>query len=262
MQTGKVFLIFYIGLLGFTGLFGLVACDSKPPESAIISGQAYYRERMVVPNSSQLEVFLEDVSLADAPAKLLGSTLIPDAGQPPYSFEIRYQPNEIMPGHTFNLRARLTYRDELLFTTVQAYPVLSQVAGRNKLLLVRATAVKSTETPLPDPLLETRWRLLELRGKPVKQNKQTANIYFGPANQLSGSDGCNRLVGKYLVSGEALTFAELASTMMACMDNTEQAQVFNTSLSQVSHFKLDQNQLMLLNDAGETLARFKLHPAP
>ena len=47
-----------------------------------------YRERIALPPNAVLSVQLADVSLADAPAAILGEQKIDPAGQVPIKFEI------------------------------------------------------------------------------------------------------------------------------------------------------------------------------
>ena len=66
-----------------------------------------------------------DVSRADAPAETIADTIIADAGQPPYRFEIHYQPDRIIASHRYAVRTRLTHEDRLLFTSDQTYPMIT-----------------------------------------------------------------------------------------------------------------------------------------
>ena len=102
---------------------GAVAAEAGP--SATVRGEATYRERIAVPPGTRLEVSLSDVSRADAPAETIGETVLADAGQPPYRFEIDYQPERIIASHRYAVRARLTHEGRLLFTTDQTYPVIT-----------------------------------------------------------------------------------------------------------------------------------------
>ncbi len=253
MALHRILLVFYVCLLA-------LGCSPKQQESAVITGEAYFRERMLVPAGSQLEVFLEDVSLAYTPTKLLGNTLIPNAGQPPYHFEVRYQPNQIMPGHTFNLRARLTLGKQLLFTTVQAYPVLSTATGNNRLLLVRAKHSPGPSLNQSASLAGSSWQLRQLDEQLVAQNKQTAQINFDANNYLNGSDGCNRMTGQYIQAGDNLSFSHLASTRMACLDNAKLAEVFSNRLGKVSRFQILDGQLRLLDSEDKILLRLNAVP--
>ena len=68
---------------------------------------AIYRERMALPPDSVLEAMLEDVSKADAPAELIASLRIEKPGNPPYTFEIAFDPAKIDESHRYAVRARI-----------------------------------------------------------------------------------------------------------------------------------------------------------
>jgi uncharacterized lipoprotein YbaY/heat shock protein HslJ/uncharacterized lipoprotein NlpE involved in copper resistance len=97
----------------------------KAELTGTVRGEASYRERIAVPSGTQLEVLLLDVSRADAPAEVIGKTIVADAGQPPYRFEIHYPPGRIIASHRYAVSARLSHAGRLLFATNQHYPVLT-----------------------------------------------------------------------------------------------------------------------------------------
>ena len=78
-----------------------------------------------MPPGAQLEVVLQDVSRADAPAQAIGSVTLSDIGQPPYRFVIPYLPEHIVASHRNSVQARLTHQGQLLFTTDRTYPVIT-----------------------------------------------------------------------------------------------------------------------------------------
>jgi len=107
-------------------LWFLAVCTSTSAgPTAIVRGEATYRERVTVPPSAQLEVVLQDVSRADAPAQAIVSVTLSDIGQPPYRFEIPYLPEHIVASHRYSVRARLTHQGQLLFNTDRTYPVIT-----------------------------------------------------------------------------------------------------------------------------------------
>lgn len=104
----------------------LTGCTTHQPSNTnSITGEAYYRERITMPAGSRLEVLLQDVSLADAAAVELGKFTIEDAGNPPYRFEISYNPADIKPGHRYTVRASLRNADVLIFTSDTFIPVIN-----------------------------------------------------------------------------------------------------------------------------------------
>jgi uncharacterized lipoprotein YbaY len=105
----------------------LAACQTAEAEpTATVRGEAMYRERIAVPPGTQLEVLLLDVSRADAPSETIGGVTLSDIGQPPYPFEIAYRPDQIVSSHQYVVRARLMHEGRLLYTTDQAYPVITR----------------------------------------------------------------------------------------------------------------------------------------
>jgi uncharacterized lipoprotein YbaY len=92
-----------------------------------VSGRVVGPEGATLPEGAQVEVKVEDVSLADAPATQVGGQLIFDARRFPIDFEATFNPQAIQPNHTYGLG--VTIRDsqgKLLFTNTTAYNVLTQ----------------------------------------------------------------------------------------------------------------------------------------
>jgi uncharacterized lipoprotein YbaY/uncharacterized lipoprotein NlpE involved in copper resistance len=122
--------------LGFVLLAAAAPCQSLRAEPAVV-GEAAFRERIAVPPDARFEAVLEDVSLADAPAEVLGTATLKPPGNPPYRFEIPYDPARIQPSHRYGVRAQLSAGGRLWFTTDRMYPVLTGGAGDTVSLLLR-----------------------------------------------------------------------------------------------------------------------------
>jgi len=127
----------------------LAACQTTKAEpTATVRGEATYRERIAVPPGAQLEVLLLDVSRADAPSQTISGVTLTDVAQPPYSFEIAYRPDQIVSSHQYVVRAQLTHEGRLLFTTDQAYPVITRGhPSEVQLLLKRVGTQLPASTP-------------------------------------------------------------------------------------------------------------------
>jgi putative lipoprotein len=130
----------------------LAAClTTKAESTATVRGEVTYRERIAVPPGAQLEVLLLDVSRADAPSETIGGVTLSDIGQPPYPFEIVYRPDQIIASHQYVVRARLMHEGRLLFTTDQAYPVITRShPAEVQLVLKRVGAPPPASTPGAD----------------------------------------------------------------------------------------------------------------
>jgi copper homeostasis protein (lipoprotein) len=102
-----------------------------------VKGTATYRERMALPPNAVFEATLEDVSKADAPAEVIGQARLEQPGNPPFRFEITYEPARIMANYRYVVRARILVNGQLFFITDQSYPVLTAGHGNEVALLLR-----------------------------------------------------------------------------------------------------------------------------
>lgn len=127
-----------IALALCTALFGACAPATAPlsvrPDvghgMTTVQVRVSYRERILLPPGHVLTVRIEDVSLADAPARVLAEhveTL--DGRGPPYVVTLGFPTSLIDPRHTYAARAEI--RDpagRLRFVTDTRYVVLTQGA--------------------------------------------------------------------------------------------------------------------------------------
>jgi len=95
---------------------------------AAVTGTVAYRVRRALPPEARILVQLQDVSLADAPAVLLGEQTFEAAGkQVPFSFEVPFDPSDIDPRHSYNVRATIRGPDgSLMFSSTAAHPVITR----------------------------------------------------------------------------------------------------------------------------------------
>lgn len=105
-----------------------------------ISGIVFYRERIALHPDAEVQITLEDVSLADAPSKVIAQqTFTSDGDQVPLDFELSYDANEIQPNHRYSVRAQIRLEGELIYTTDSSYPVITDVHSTDnvQLLLIK-----------------------------------------------------------------------------------------------------------------------------
>jgi heat shock protein HslJ len=116
-----------------------------------------------------------------------------------------------------------------------------------------------------NPLAGTKWQMQDYANPAVTTGMSTVlsgaipTIEFGeddaPSDDgvVSGSGGCNTYQGTYTVDGESLTFGPLAATEMACSDPEgvmEQEAVFLAQLQSAAAYRIDGEQLHILNEKG------------
>ena len=93
---------------------------------ATLTGQVTYRERIALPPAAVIEVKLQDVSLADAPAKLIAVQTIQAAGkQVPIPYVLEYDPARIDPRMRYAVSARITENGKLTWISTTVNPVLT-----------------------------------------------------------------------------------------------------------------------------------------
>ena len=106
-----------------------------------VTGTVTYRERIALDPAADIVVQLLDVSLMDAPSKVLAEQRIKANGrQVPFAYELKVDAARIDPRMRYAVSARITRGEQLLFINDTQYPVLTQGgAASADLVLVRVT---------------------------------------------------------------------------------------------------------------------------
>lgn len=112
----------------------------QPELMRAVKGTLFYRERIALVPNAEVQITLEDVSLADAPSKIMAKQVFTsDGDQVPLDFELSYDKNQIQPNHRYSVRAQIRIDGKLRFTTDTAYPVITDKAEtENVQLLLKA----------------------------------------------------------------------------------------------------------------------------
>jgi putative lipoprotein len=113
--------------------------------------------------------------------------------------------------------------------------------------------------PLADAasLANTQWRLVSF-GAPGAETPvvegSAITLEFKAEGEAGGSGGCNSYGGQYQVQGDTLSFGDVMSTLMACVDEgiSQQEQAYFQALQTVGRFELAGDQLTIWynNDQG------------
>ena len=123
MRQATTFLAVLLAASGLSGCVGQeegvepAVAEPAEPLTATIEGNVTYRERMMLPPGARVEVQLQDVSRADAPAGVLAEVQLAPAGGPPYPFTLEYDTARIQSNMRYALRATISVEDQLMFTT-------------------------------------------------------------------------------------------------------------------------------------------------
>jgi putative lipoprotein len=219
-----------------------------------ITGTATYRERIALPPGAVLEVELLDISRQDVAAVRIAQATIPVQGQVPIAFTLPFDAARIEDRFTYAVRAELRVNGQVAFRTDRVVPVLTRGAGnRVDLPLVRAR--DGAAAPAAPGLVGPEWIVEDIGGRGVV-GRARVSIAFDGQGRISGSGGCNRLVGGYTLDGASLRFGQMAGTMMACEPPLgEQEQRFHAALAEVRAWRIENGLLHLTNGAGATVIR-------
>jgi heat shock protein HslJ len=138
-------------------------------------------------------------------------------------------------------------------TGIPAWPVTMLLFGM--LIEVMAQSIQGTA-----------WNAVELYGDTVTRQSSTSDrqpyLVFGTNGQISGADGCNRLMGPYTVTTSDIAFGEIAGTQQLCPSAEKVAQRFRAALTQAAHWRMVMGRLEFYGAAGKPIAVFEQRTAP
>ncbi|MGD8511510.1 MAG: YbaY family lipoprotein, partial [Gammaproteobacteria bacterium] len=104
---------------------------------------------MLLPPDARFEAVLEDISLADAPAVVVGRAQIDGQTSPPFEFSIDYDPETIDPRGRYAVRATITVGGQLWFTSDTVHPVITGDHGKTVSILMRRVPTPAVRLRLP-----------------------------------------------------------------------------------------------------------------
>ena len=123
-----------------------IDAEAKPDT---VSGMVSYLSRIALPASAIIEVQLQDVSLADAPVKVIAKEeMALGERQVPVPFELKFDPEKIDAKHRYAVRASILVNGELRFVSDKAYPVLTRGNAAHVQVLVKSV---TRSTPAAKP---------------------------------------------------------------------------------------------------------------
>ncbi|WP_417070010.1 META domain-containing protein [Niveibacterium terrae] len=114
-------------------------------------------------------------------------------------------------------------------------------------------------------LFATRWNLRAIDAKPLeaREGRNAPHLVIDGQGRLSGSGGCNRLMGSYRLEGSVVRFGPVATTMMACLSGGADEKRFLAALARVVHWRAEKGVLSLSDAQGREILRFSAEdPAP
>jgi putative lipoprotein len=265
-----------VGALAGCALAALGGCGSgsgggapAAELQAVLTGAVTYRERIALPPNARVEVRLEDVSQADAPAdEIAAQTVAVNGKQVPIPFELRYPARSIDSSHRYAVRASITSADgDLMFTTSNHYAVLTGGAADQDIEIVVQRPGSGARPATADDAAGPAgadasppggtWRLAAI------QRPGAAEQAVGPdprytiafANgKISGFAHCNRYQGGYEQPAPGgLKVSPMAATLMACPGESIDSE-FLRAVGGATRYELRGDRLVLTYGDGGVLS--------
>ncbi len=203
--------------------------------------------------SGQLTVQLADVSKVDADAVVISNKAVA-ISKFPHALALSYLEADIQPEKRYSLSAQLHQQGQLVATTTTHYDPFKANSSIHQLQLEPSSSTSPS-------FLNTQWRLIELDGNKVdlpNQDLHGPSLQFKNKLRLTGSTGCNRLMGSYQQNGETLTIGQVSTTRMACKQVPAE-QPFLKMLNNVNNYKIKGQQLQLLDINKQAVAIFEVN---
>lgn len=128
---------------------------------------------------------------------------------------------------------------------------------------ISSCGVKSTKHISNEDKIEGNWFLLAMNNKEVyKGNEVKAVVLSLEINKgnkrLLGFDSCNNFFGQITkLTTSEIEFGNIASTRKACFGGSFDIAFYYKLLSKVSYYKIEKEQLKLLDKQHKELLRFK-----
>ena len=99
---------------------------TEPTAGAAVSGTVTHAENAPIPDGATATIQIQDTSLADAAATVIGEQVIAGPGPFPFDYEVSYDPGEIIDNHTYTMSVRIESAEgSLLFINDTAIMVIT-----------------------------------------------------------------------------------------------------------------------------------------
>lgn len=205
---------------------------------SVITGALAYRERIALAPDARIDVVLADISIADAPMRVVARETRDAAGrQVPLPFTLRADPAKLAVGRRYVVRATIrSATGDPLWTTDASHPVDPAAGPRDlgTLVLVRVakrdaqsrSGVMNRRPTLPDraigpkialsaDIINREWVVEDVEGRGVIDDSRLT-LTFSDNGRLSGRAGCNGYSGLYAHDGQRFVIRRLTVSSRAC----------------------------------------------
>lgn len=251
-------------LLGALAAGLLLSACATPPADAphTVTGSARFEGQVALPPNAVLEVTVADVSRADARATTLASFSGPASGPQLLRFSLPVERKRVEERGSYSVRAEVLVDGKALYVTDSAYLVLGHSGTTHADVLLRP--VDTRAQPASPRIENVRWALVSLDGQPLPPQDAASTPYFvlnADGNRVTGSGGCNQLVGTYALNGQALQMLRgPRRDLQVCANDMERERAFMFALATTEQWAMQGTRLRLLDRLGAQVALLEARP--
>lgn len=243
-------------IFGFAPLvIGLLIAPGVPEAAEhVLSGEVLYRERIALPPNAVLSVQLADVSLADAPAAILGEQTVDPAGQVPIKFEIRFDPSVVQTNMSYALQARITVDDKLWFIADTRHEV-DPLTNDPQTVLVKKVSGQAQADDVP-AIYGKDWQVDLLDGIATLPERR-ATFRIEEDGKIGGKGFCNGYFASARIDGDAIEIGQAGATQMACAPELMAADsALFDAFGKAASLRADGENLVIADKDGREIVRF------
>lgn len=231
----------------------LVVPGTTQAAEQVLKGEVMYRERIALPPNAVVSVQLADVSLADAPAAIIGEQTVEPAGQVPVKFEIRFDPSVIQSNMSYALQARITVDDKLWFITDTRHEVDPMTDAPQTLMVKK---VSGQAEPNAAAFYGKDWKV-ELLDRIATLPEKRATFRIEEDGKIGGKGFCNGYFASAKVEGDAIEIGQAGSTQMACAPELMAAdRALFDAFAKAAQIRVNGEFLALSDKDGRDIVRF------
>lgn len=126
--------------------------------------------------------------------------------------------------------------------------------------LLGACAIQSN-TQATASLTDTYWRVTQVGGQAIDHGDFTREphlVLHSDQSRVSGTTGCNNLLGQFDQQGPQLDFSKLGSTRMMCTQSVMKVEsAMLQALGDTDNYDIQGNQLTFYNAQHQPVAQFQ-----
>jgi len=236
---------------GALGLSSVSGCSHVSTSSAILSGSAILRQSARIPDDAVFEATLEESAGRDGPLTTISRIRHSPAGQPPYQFALRLDPDASAAGRTFVVRVHLESNGEILYRSAAR---INEPAKRRAPLhlTLRKAAPEATVT-------ETVWTMREVAGASTLAPTERAapQLVTHPKRRRVAAMGfCNNMVGTFIVRQRRVRFLPMPGTLLPCIPPSSADDAVLRAFASSVEWRFADGVLELRDSRGACTARF------